>query len=204
MQGKLPFYSVDRCELHFPIGFAVLLGVTLLYIFALRVAMGRVYARYRRFEMRQEVYLDSRREFYSVVAGAFAAGMIQGVLGMGCGTCIMMVLLSFPISSTAASATSGYQILFTGTASLLEYYANGEVRTFESIWMMSICCVVGGLTTLLLYRLTQRLNPASVSRFLYLIILCLSLMSIVLTVPTAVGIVDREGWAGMMSIDFKC
>jgi uncharacterized membrane protein YfcA len=119
VQGKLPFYSVDRCELHFPIGLALLLGMTLLYIFALRVAMVRVYARYRRFEIGQDVYLDNRMEFYSVVAGAFAAGMIQGVLGMGCGTCIMMVLLSFPINSTAASATSGYQILFTGTASLM-------------------------------------------------------------------------------------
>jgi uncharacterized membrane protein YfcA len=60
-----------------------------------------------------------------ISAGAFAAGAIQGLLGMGCGTCIMMVLLSFPIASTSASATSGYQILFTGAASLLEYYING-------------------------------------------------------------------------------
>lgn len=53
-----------------------------------------------------------------VCAGGFAAGTIQGLLGMGCGTCIMMVLLSFPMVSTSASATSGYQIFFTGAASL--------------------------------------------------------------------------------------
>jgi len=53
-----------------------------------------------------------------VCAGGFAAGAIQGILGMGCGTCIVTMLLSFPIAPTSAIATSGYQILFTGAASL--------------------------------------------------------------------------------------
>ncbi len=65
----------------------------------------------------------------------------------------MMVLLSFPIASVSASATSGYQILFTGSASLVEYYLNGEVRVFESIWMLGVCCTIGGVTTVLLYRI---------------------------------------------------
>lgn len=68
--------------------------------------------------------LDQSKEFFSVAAGALIAGLVQGILGMGCGTCIMLVLLTLQMDSTAASATSGYQILFTGSASLLEFYIN--------------------------------------------------------------------------------
>ena len=52
------------------------------------------------------------------MAGGFFAGLIQGVLGVGSGTCIMATLLHLSINSTSASATSGYQILFIGLASL--------------------------------------------------------------------------------------
>lgn len=148
--------------------------------------------------------MDGTKEFLSVAAGAFAAGLIQGILGMGCGTCIMMVLLSFPIHPSSASATSGYQILFTGSGSLLEYYINGEVQAFESMWMMGVCLTIGGVSTLLLYQLMKRMNQVSVNRLLYCIILALCLMSIALTVPTILGILDKDGWAGMTSITFKC
>lgn len=60
-----------------------------------------------------------------MVLGALAAGFIQSLLGVGCGTCIVMVLLAFSMNTTAASATSAYQILFTGGASLLEFMTNG-------------------------------------------------------------------------------
>lgn len=92
--------------------------------------MKSTYSLYRKFDIDQEIYLDNIKQFFLISSGAFLAGLIQGILGLGCGTCIMMVLLSFPIHSTAASATSGYQILFTGSASLLEYYLNGEVQFF--------------------------------------------------------------------------
>jgi uncharacterized membrane protein YfcA len=103
----------------------------------------------------------------------------------------MMVLLSFPIHSTAASATSGYQILFTGSASLLEYYLNGEVQLFESAWMLSVCLSVGGITTMVLYQILKRLNQVYVNRFLFSIIVVLCLMSIGLSVPTVLNILDK-------------
>jgi uncharacterized membrane protein YfcA len=51
--------------------------------------------------------------------GGFGAGFTQGVLGVGSGTVVMAALLSFPINPRSASATSGYQILFIGFASLV-------------------------------------------------------------------------------------
>jgi len=83
-----------------------------------------VFGTYRKYNIIQEVELDQPKQFFSVALGAIIAGLVQGILGMGCGTCIMLVLLTLNIDSTAASATSGYQILFTGSASLLEFYIN--------------------------------------------------------------------------------
>jgi uncharacterized membrane protein YfcA len=186
------------------VGIIVVFGVTLIYLFMVFQKIRRIFAKYRKYSIPQEIYLDRYREFLNISAGAFAAGSIQGLLGMGCGTCIMMVLLSFPISANAASATSGYQILFTGTASLLEYYMNGEVQVFESIWMLSTCLVVGGVSTIILYQIVQRMNQVYVNRLVFSVILFLCLMSIGLSIPTVFSIYNKDGWSGLTSIDFKC
>lgn len=125
MQGKFGFYQVEKCSLEFCAGIFAVFAITLIYLYVIFLKMKHIYARYRKYSLPQEINLDRYREFLFVTAGSFAAGTIQGLLGMGCGTFIMVVLLSFPIASTSASATSGYQILFTGTAALLEYYMNG-------------------------------------------------------------------------------
>ena len=130
VQGKLPFYSISKCSLNYPLGIVGLFVITLVYLMYVRVRMGKIYEQYRRLYVPQDIELDDISTFLRVVSGSFLAGLIQGILGMGCGTCIMLVLLSFPLNSTAASATSGYQILFTGSASLIEYYINGEVQLF--------------------------------------------------------------------------
>lgn len=124
VQGKLPFYSVEKCTVFYPLGIAALVVIAVGYIYWLRIRFRKVFGTYRRYNITQEVELDQAKQFFSVALGALIAGLVQGILGMGCGTCIMLVLLTLNMDSTAASATSGYQILFTGSASLLEFYIN--------------------------------------------------------------------------------
>jgi uncharacterized membrane protein YfcA len=128
VQGKLPFYRVNKCSLYFPLGLCALLAIIIVYLFVVRKLMNRAYGQYRRHDIKQEIYLDRNKEFFCIILGGFAAGATQGFLGLGSGSVIMLVLLSFPISPTVASATSGYQILFSGTGSLVQYYLNGEVK----------------------------------------------------------------------------
>lgn len=119
VQGKLPMYDVSRCSVWFPLGVILLLAVTAGYLFVLKKYMNKVYAKYRKYHIEQEVYLDGKAAFAKIAIGGFAGGFVQGFLGMGCGTCLMVVMLMFPMDSTSAAATSGYQILFTGLGSLL-------------------------------------------------------------------------------------
>ena len=61
-----------------------------------------------------------------IFAGSIA-GLTQGILGVGAGTCMMAVLLSTSINTISGTATSGYQILFIGTSALIEGFIDGVV-----------------------------------------------------------------------------
>lgn len=76
------------------------------------------------------------------------AGLVQGVLGLGAGSCIMAFLLMTPINTTSASATSAYQILFIGSAALVEGFINREVKIIDTVFFLGDCIILGGAVTL--------------------------------------------------------
>jgi uncharacterized membrane protein YfcA len=65
-----------------------------------------------------EIKIGETKTFWKLALGGFSAGFIQGTLGMGAGTFLMVVLLGTDINSMSAAATSGYQILFIGSGAL--------------------------------------------------------------------------------------
>lgn len=64
--------------------------------------------------------MGDKKTFWKLVVGALGAGFVQGTLGVGAGTFLMAVLFTTALNPRAASATSGYQILFTGSAALTQ------------------------------------------------------------------------------------
>jgi hypothetical protein len=56
--------------------------------------------------------------------------------------------------------------------------------------MMAVCCLIGGSVTILFYQMLKGFNQVKVNQFLFVIILCLCIMSIGLTGPTIKTIVD--------------
>ena len=55
---------------------------------------------------------------------AFIGGLVNGMLGTGVGSIMVMGMLFIGVSQPVASATSGYQIMFTGAASMIQALAN--------------------------------------------------------------------------------
>ena len=78
-----------------------------------------MYKLYKKFEIGFDVDLSKKKIFLMIALGGMTAGFVQGILGVGSGTFIMLVLLAYNIDPRAASATSGYQIFFIGAASFV-------------------------------------------------------------------------------------
>jgi uncharacterized membrane protein YfcA len=62
--------------------------------------------KYNRAGINQEIDLGKARNFWKLFVGGFGAGFVQGTIGVGAGTFLMMVLLEMPIDSRSAAATS--------------------------------------------------------------------------------------------------
>ena len=89
------------------------------YLQFIRVYLQKKFDKYELLGIEQDVYLNNSRQFYFIATGGFLAGIIGGILGLGTASCIMVFLLMTPINITSATATSGYQVLFVGLASLI-------------------------------------------------------------------------------------
>lgn len=68
----------------------------------------------------------------------------------------MVVMLNFPIDPRSASATSGYQILFTGLGALTEQFINNNISVIEGGFFILWSAIGGGFVTFLMYRLSKK------------------------------------------------
>jgi uncharacterized membrane protein len=116
----------------------------------------------------------------------------------------MAALLHFPISPRAASATSGYQILFIGLASLVEGFINGEVDITDSLFFIGDCTILGGIVTILITFYLKNKNASKVATILLFIIFALCLMSVLMVIPSGITSYIDFGWESMISIKFHC
>lgn len=119
IQGKFSFYEVKICSLSFSLGMLGLILITFAYLYFMKKKLRRQYKLYRKFGIKFDIDLCRRKIFFMISLGGMAAGFVQGILGVGSGTFIMAVLLSYKIDPRVASATSGYQIFFIGAASFV-------------------------------------------------------------------------------------
>lgn len=94
--------------------------------------------------------------------------------------------MSLPITPAAAIATSGYQILFIGAASLVQGFINGDVKIIDTVFIIGDCAILGGLVTLGIIFYLKDKNHLKVSRILTFIIFLLCVMSFILVVPSII------------------
>lgn len=130
------------------------------------------------------------------------AGMIQGILGLGSGSCMMIFLLKTPINASSASATTGYQVLFIGLSALIEGFINKSVVLEDTAFFISICVVFGGAVTVGIAYFLQTKNPLTVSKIVVIIAVCLSMVSVVMVVPDVITLINTSGIQKAMEIKF--
>ena len=74
-----------------------------------------------------EVPLDQMNKYMLVCLGGFIGGFNGGAFGIGASTTMIFSLLYLDIAPSVVSATVGFQITFTGLASLFQAFATNEI-----------------------------------------------------------------------------
>ena len=83
---------------------------------------------YREIGHDYEVPLDQMKKYLLVCLGGFIGGFNGGAFGIGGSTTMIFSLLYLDIEPAVVSATVGFQILFTGLASLAQAFATDEIE----------------------------------------------------------------------------
>ena len=68
----------------------------------------------------------------------------------------MAVLLTYDLNPRVASATSGYQIFFIGTASFSETFINEKIELQDAGFLFGICAIFGGAVTYIFSYLLKK------------------------------------------------
>ena len=137
--------------------------------------------------------LNEDKKFRFFLIAGILAGLVQGILGLGSGSCMMIFLLTTSINTASASATTGYQILFIGLAALIEGFINGTVIFEDTAFFIGLCVVLGGASTVGMAYFLQTRNQLTVSKIVVIIALFLSMVSVVMVVPDVVNSINENG-----------
>ncbi len=105
----------------------MLVLLTFGYIKYIHKYLKKKFDTYERLHIQQEIMLNKNKNFNFILVAGLLAGCVQGILGLGSGSCMMIFLLTTSINAASASATTGYQVLFIGLAALMEGFINGSV-----------------------------------------------------------------------------
>ncbi len=193
MQGRLPFLKFSHCNWKYWVGVSLLILLTLCYIKFIHSYLKEKFDLYEKLGIAQEIMLNRNREFGFILVAGLLAGLVQGILGLGSGSCMMTFLLSTPINAISASATTGYQVLFIGLSALIEGFINGSVELADTVFFIILCFVLGGAVTLGMVWYLQTKNQVTVSKIVVLIAVSLTLVSVIMVIPDVIKLIINEG-----------
>ena len=85
--------------------------------------MKRRFAYYKLIKYECTTDVSSLLNFSYLVIGGITGGFLSGLIGLGAGNMMIIFMGLVGVNIKVASATSGYQILFIGSASLIQAVA---------------------------------------------------------------------------------
>jgi uncharacterized membrane protein YfcA len=111
---------------------------------------------YQQIGYKYPIKLNDKMNFAIIASGGFVGGVLQGVIGLGSGNMMIAALLYVGLDARVTGATSGYQIVFIGMASLIEAISNSELSWLDVGWFLGICFLIGGPMTIVMYKLLEK------------------------------------------------
>ncbi len=162
-----------------PVGVAKSLFVVFVFISGWKMFWGKNY----------DYDMDERREFFFSsylrgnlgclglgVVGMFVAGMFAGLLGVGGGVIKVPVMILFmKIPPRIAVGTSGLMVGLTAVSGFLGHVQSGHFPPLDRVWPYWILVFVGAQIGA---RTSKRLSPHHYRRYLGLLLIILSILSL--------------------------
>lgn len=124
-QGKIVFFTM--CSNYYIIGMCILTFFYIIYVIAMYFYIKKTIAYYKKIQYSYDYKLDSLKFYVACCLGGFLGGFNGGVFGVGSSTTIIFALLYLDIEPMVASATVGFQVVFSGLGSLCEAFATNEI-----------------------------------------------------------------------------
>ena len=178
----------------------VFIGIlTLLYLYTKKKMIN-----YRRIKYNYSYRLDELKYFLLIVAASFLGGFNGGAFGLGSSTTMIFTLLFLGIEPIVVTATVGYQILFSNSASLLEAFITNEILLSDAGFFIGLTLIGGGILSYISLRLIKKLNQNKTNQVLMLIVGCLTGSSVLALIVNIILSYKNFGKNFMDSSPFSC
>lgn len=93
------------------------------------------------------------QNFIYLVLGGFLGGFSSGLIGLGAGNIMIIFMGLVGVQMKVASATSGYQIMFIGSASLIQAVAEGRLTWVPLVFFASLAFLGSFVFSIIAYRI---------------------------------------------------
>lgn len=141
VQGKL--YPFKLCTPWFFGG----LFISFMTLFSIFLVLHYYFLRkrflfYQKIQYKYPVDLSVPKNYILLSLGGLLGGFSSGLLGLGCGHIMILFMGIIGVQPKVASATSGYQILFIGSASLIQAVVQQSL-TWVPLLFFSLLAFIG-------------------------------------------------------------
>ena len=117
-EGKLVKFPF--CSSSYIIGICAFTAFYLAVVAGIYIYTKKELARFKRIDYKYDYALDSPKYFGLICLGAFAGGFNGGAFALANNLTIIFALVHLNVEPMIASTTCGFQIVFSGAASLVQ------------------------------------------------------------------------------------
>ena len=203
VQGKL--YPFKLCTAWF-FGGLFIAFMTLFFIFLtlLYFFMRKRFIFYQKVQYKYSVDLSVPKNYILLSLGGLLAGFSSGLIGLGCGHIMILFMGLIGVQGKVASATSGYQILFIGSASLIQALVQHSLTWVPLVFFSLLAFIGSFVLSILAYKLCETL-PNKGQGIIIIILIVLSVINIIGVIPNMILTSKYYGFSSLLETKgFSC
>ena len=159
---------------------------------------------FKKIKYKYDYPLDNLKFFALICLGSFWGGFNGGVFALGNTTTIIFIMVYLEIEPMVVSATCGFQVVFSGAASLCEALIKGDITIGVAGFFFLLTFIGGGGLSFITNYFIAKLDRKKINKILLIVIGSLTAVSTLSMVINIVISYLNFGSHYMISIDSFC